>query len=40
VPEVFSIGRLAAQLDAHTDPRAERRWELVGIVQDRPGVPP
>jgi hypothetical protein len=39
VPEVFSIGRLAAQLDAHTDPRAGRYREPVGIVQDRPGVP-
>jgi DNA-binding transcriptional MerR regulator len=27
---------LVEQLDAHTDPRAERYWELVGIVQDRP----
>jgi DNA-binding transcriptional MerR regulator len=28
---------LVTQLDAHTDPRAERYWELVGIVQGRPG---
>ena len=28
---------LVTQLDARTDPRAERYWELVGIVQDRPG---
>jgi DNA-binding transcriptional MerR regulator len=28
---------LVEQLDARTDPRAERYWELVGIVQDRPG---
>jgi len=28
---------LVEQLDAHTDPRAERYWELVGIVQGRPG---
>jgi DNA-binding transcriptional MerR regulator len=27
---------LVEQLDAHTDPRAERYWELVGIVQGRP----
>jgi DNA-binding transcriptional MerR regulator len=27
---------LVAQLDAHTDPRAERYWELVGILQGRP----
>ena len=27
---------LVAQLDAHTDPRAERWWELVGILQGRP----
>ena len=27
---------LVAQLDARADPRAERYWELVGIVQDRP----
>jgi DNA-binding transcriptional MerR regulator len=27
---------LVAQLDAHTDPRAERYWRLVGIVQGRP----
>jgi hypothetical protein len=28
---------LVGQLDAHTDPRAERYWELVGIVRGRPG---
>jgi hypothetical protein len=28
---------LVDQLDAHTDPRAERYWELVGIVRGRPG---
>jgi DNA-binding transcriptional MerR regulator len=28
---------LVTQLDTHTDPRAERYWELVGIVQGRPG---
>jgi DNA-binding transcriptional MerR regulator len=27
---------LVSQLDAHTDPRAVRYWELVGIVQGRP----
>jgi DNA-binding transcriptional MerR regulator len=27
---------LVTQLDAHTDPRAERYWELVGILQGRP----
>jgi DNA-binding transcriptional MerR regulator len=27
---------LVEHLDAHTDPRAERYWELVGILQDRP----
>jgi DNA-binding transcriptional MerR regulator len=27
---------LVEQLDAHTDPRAERYWRLVGIVQGRP----
>jgi DNA-binding transcriptional MerR regulator len=27
---------LVEQLDAHTDPRAERWWRLVGIVQGRP----
>ena len=27
---------LVEQLDAHTDPRATRYWELVGIVQGRP----
>jgi DNA-binding transcriptional MerR regulator len=27
---------LVEQLDAHTDPRAERYWQLVGIVQGRP----
>jgi DNA-binding transcriptional MerR regulator len=27
---------LVTQLDAHTDPRAERYWRLVGIVQGRP----
>ena len=27
---------LVTQLDAHTDPRAERYWELVAIVQGRP----
>jgi DNA-binding transcriptional MerR regulator len=27
---------LVAQLDAHTDPRATRYWQLVGIVQGRP----
>jgi DNA-binding transcriptional MerR regulator len=27
---------LVAQLDAHTDLRAERYWELVGILQGRP----
>jgi DNA-binding transcriptional MerR regulator len=27
---------LLEQLDAHTDPRAERYWRLVGIVQGRP----
>jgi hypothetical protein len=26
---------LVAQLDAHTDPRARRYWELVGIIQGR-----
>jgi len=28
---------LVERLDAHTDPRAERYWELVGIVRGRPG---
>jgi DNA-binding transcriptional MerR regulator len=27
---------LVEQLDAHTDPRATRYWELVGIIQGRP----
>jgi DNA-binding transcriptional MerR regulator len=27
---------LVGQLDAHTDPRAERYWQLVGIIQGRP----
>jgi DNA-binding transcriptional MerR regulator len=27
---------LVSQLDAHTDPRATRYWQLVGIVQGRP----
>jgi DNA-binding transcriptional MerR regulator len=27
---------LVTQLDAHTDPRAERYWRLVGILQGRP----
>jgi DNA-binding transcriptional MerR regulator len=27
---------LVEQLDAHTDPRAERYWRLVGIVEGRP----
>jgi hypothetical protein len=27
---------LVGQLDAHTDPQAERYWQLVGIVQGRP----
>jgi DNA-binding transcriptional MerR regulator len=27
---------LVVQLDAHTDPRAERYWRLVGILQGRP----
>jgi DNA-binding transcriptional MerR regulator len=28
---------LAEELDAHTDPRAERYWQLVGIIQGRSG---
>jgi DNA-binding transcriptional MerR regulator len=32
-----AFGRwLARQLDAHTDPRAERYWRLVGTIQGRP----
>jgi DNA-binding transcriptional MerR regulator len=27
---------LVEQLDAHTDPRATRYWELVGVIQGRP----